>query len=363
VLLSVALSLISRTLFRQADPMKRIAPLCALLVSLSLLNFPPRAALAQATAAAPQTKTITLAALRAPARVARDERGVPHVEAANDEDLYFAQGYATAQDRLWQMDLLRRTARGELSEIFGKATLDSDKLHRTYGFARLAEGLEAKASPKTRAALDSYARGVNAYAESLDQKSLPREFQILGYRPRPWRPADSIVIGKIFAESLSVSYGVDLGRAAIADLAPERRAQLLAESSPLDVLVVGTDEVDKRPANARPANNDRKKPAGRAGDERKKIARTSRPGAGGGGPARAALRRAPPARAPNSCPKRRNSTESSASRSSASASSWRARRSVTTGSSAAGARCRASPCSRTIRTSTRAPPRSGTWFT
>jgi penicillin amidase len=237
--------------------MKRLVPFfCALLLSCSFVNFPSRAALTQTLSSAPQSKTITLATLRAPVKVTRDGRGIPHIEATNDEDLYFAQGYATAQDRLWQMDLLRRTARGELSEMFGKATLDEDKLHRTYGFARLAEGLEAKASPRARAVLEAYARGVNAYAESLDEKTLPPEFKLLGYKPRPWRAADSIVIGKIFAEDLSSSYQIDLGRAAIADLPPERRAELMPDSAPLDVIVVGTDDVKGNPAKpARPTSS------------------------------------------------------------------------------------------------------------
>ncbi|MFN2598550.1 MAG: penicillin acylase family protein, partial [Pyrinomonadaceae bacterium] len=191
--------------------------------------------------------------MRAPAKIARDERGIPHVEASNDEDLYFAQGYATAQDRLWQMDLLRRTARGDLSEIFGRVTLADDKVHRTYGFARLAESLEAKASPRARAVLEAYAAGVNAYAASLDEKTLPREFQILGYQPRPWRPADSIVLGKIFAEDLSSTWRVDIGRSLLAPLPPGRRAELTPDSSPLDVLVVGTDDA-KSKAAARPGD-------------------------------------------------------------------------------------------------------------
>jgi penicillin amidase len=238
--------------------------LCALLLSLSFVNFPTRAAFTQSLAPATQNKTITLAGLRAPVRVTRDERGIPHIEAANDEDLYFAQGYVTAQDRLWQMDLLRRTARGELAEIFGRVVLDQDKLHRTFGFARIAEGLEAKASTQERAVLEAYARGVNAYTDSLDAKQLPREFQILGYKPRAWRPVDSIVIGKNFAEALSTSYAVDLGRAALSELSPERRAELLPDSSPLDVIVVGTDDADKKPTTTKPTaptNNERKKPA------------------------------------------------------------------------------------------------------
>ena len=79
--------------------------------------------------------------------IRRDERGIPHITAANDEDLYFAQGYATASDRLWQMDLFRRTARGELAEVLGTAALEEDKRHRTFGFAQSADAEVAQASP------------------------------------------------------------------------------------------------------------------------------------------------------------------------------------------------------------------------
>src|ERR1044072_3481185 len=139
--------------------------------------------------------------------IRRDERGIPYVEAQNDEDLYFGQGYATAQDRLWQMDLFRRTARGELAEVFGAGpgnfAMEQDKLHRTYGFAQVAEAEFAKASPQSRTILEAYARGVNAYASSLDPKSMPPEFQILQYSFRPWKPADSLAVVKIFLEALS----------------------------------------------------------------------------------------------------------------------------------------------------------------
>src|SRR4029079_12009184 len=120
-------------------------------------------------------QSIKIKGLKERVTITRDERGIPYIDAKNDADLYFAQGYATAADRLWQMDLFRRTARGELAEVLGAGpnnfVLDQDKLHRTYGFAREAEAEVAQASPKSLAVLEAYARGVNAYAASLDQKS------------------------------------------------------------------------------------------------------------------------------------------------------------------------------------------------
>jgi len=186
--------------------------------------------------------SVEISSLRAEVTIRRDERGIPYIEASNEEDLYFAQGYATASDRLWQMDLLRRTARGELSEVFGPATLEQDKLHRMYGFLRLAEVLLERASPRTRTALEAYARGVNSFMESRPDGSLAPEFLALRYAPRAWTAADSLALGKLFAESLSVSADVDILRALLADLPPERLAALLPTVSPLDVLLVGDDE-------------------------------------------------------------------------------------------------------------------------
>jgi penicillin amidase len=267
--------------------MKRLIPLCALSLTAALLCAAPRASEthAQAAPAPSQPRALVLSGLRAPARVTRDERGVPHIEAANDEDLYFAQGYATAQDRLWQMDLLRRTARGELSEIFGRAALEADKLHRTYGFAQLSESLVGKATPRSLAVLEAYARGVNAYADSLDGtagKQLPREFQILQYKPRPWRPADSVAVGKNFAEALSTTWQTDLSRAALADLPPERRAELMPDSSPLDVLVVGADEVERKPAGAEEARAGRARWRRRGGASPRRSDERSRADVRGG---------------------------------------------------------------------------------
>src|ERR1043166_3453778 len=175
--------------------MARIAVLFFVLICLSTST-----ALAQQTA-------VQIKGIKDKIIIYRDERGIPYIEAQNDDDLYFGQGYATAADRLWQMDLFRRTVRGELSEVLGagpnNVALDQDKLHRTYGFTQAAEAELAAASPRTRAVLEAYARGVNAYAASLDPKSMPPEFQILQYNFRPWTPTDSLSVVKIFFDALS----------------------------------------------------------------------------------------------------------------------------------------------------------------
>jgi penicillin G amidase len=203
---------------------------------------------AQQSTASP-AGSIQLSGLRQRVTIRRDERGIPYIQAQNDEDLYFAQGYVTASDRLWQMDLLRRTERGELAEVLtagpNNIALAQDKLHRTLGFARVADAEFARAAPQTRSLLEAYAKGVNAYIASLDAKSLPPEFQILQYRPKPWTPTDSLLVVKVFAEALSSTWRLDVMREALGALSPEKRAGLLPEISPLDVVVVGKDT--KRP--------------------------------------------------------------------------------------------------------------------
>jgi penicillin amidase len=183
--------------------------------------------------------------INTPVKVRRDARAIPYLEAANTRDLYFAQGYVTASDRLWQMELARRTARGELAEVLGRLALEEDKRHRTFGFTQVAEATWPLLKPSSKTALEAYAAGVNAYLATLTDATLPAEFKVLGFRPRPWQPTDSLLIGKLFAEALSSTWQSDIQRAAFADLSPERKAWLFPEYSPLDVLVVGNDDGGK----------------------------------------------------------------------------------------------------------------------
>jgi penicillin amidase len=134
--------------------------------------------------------------------------------------------------------------------------LEEDKRHRIYGFAKISEANAASTSGPVRAALEAYTRGVNAFIESLDQKSLPPEFQIIGYKPRAWTVADSLVIGKLLAEALSTTWPTDVMRAALASLPPEKRNMLLPETSPLDVPIVGSDG----PGTDRPARKASSRP-------------------------------------------------------------------------------------------------------
>ncbi|HEX8197055.1 MAG TPA: penicillin acylase family protein [Pyrinomonadaceae bacterium] len=189
------------------------------------------------------TTELKISGLKDKVTVRRDERGIPYIEARNEADLYFAQGYVTAQDRLWQMDLYNRVGRGESAEIFGNSVLEEDKRWRKFGIARVAEETVKTLPQETRSVLENYARGVNAFIAALDDKTLPIEFRILQYRPREWRPENSIVIGKILSDALSTTWQLDLQRAALQSLPAEKRDWLLNPITKDDVLLIGKDIV------------------------------------------------------------------------------------------------------------------------
>jgi penicillin amidase len=176
--------------------------------------------------------SLAVKGLSAPVKVTRDQHGVPAIEAATLEDLFFAQGYVTAQDRLWQMDVMRRFGSGELSEILGEGTLKIDREQRILGLRAAAKKSLALASPRDRSYFDAYARGVNAFIDSRG-RSLPLEFRILKYRPQPWQAEDSIVIAHQMVKDLNYyTFGDALVRETIlAKLGPELTADLYINRS------------------------------------------------------------------------------------------------------------------------------------
>ena len=153
--------------------------------------------------------------LLAPVTVRRDLHGVPHIEALTQEDLFFAQGYVTAQDRLWQMDAFRRNANGELAEIMGPSLLRHDKAQRVLQFRNTAHRIYENLSAEDRDRLESYARGVNLYI-AQNRHSLPPEFRLLHYEPKPWSGVDSISIGMMMVEMLDTHWHTKLARERIA---------------------------------------------------------------------------------------------------------------------------------------------------
>ena len=167
-----------------------------------------------------------------PVTVTRDAHGVPTIEAANLEDLFFAQGFVTAQDRMWQMDMMRRFGSGELSEILGDLPLKLDREQRILGLRAAAKKSLTMASPRDRSYYEAYARGVNAYI-AKHANALPVEFRILHYSPKPWLAEDSVVIANSMVKDLNYHYFFDaLDREKIlAKLGPELTNDLYVNRS------------------------------------------------------------------------------------------------------------------------------------
>ncbi len=213
----------------------------------------------QARASLPQVDGhIEIRELSAPVRVIRDAQGVPHIRAANLHDLLFAQGYVTAQDRLWQMDAIRRAAFGELSEIVGPAALEHDRNQRFLLFRSTTERAWDALPTATAAQFDAYTEGVNAFIAS-HRDHLPIEFRLLRYAPRAWSSSDSLGLGLFLHEMLTHgAYRRQLVRERVlAKLGPELTADLYPNSSwhdhPPDV---DAKRLDEGPLNEDDDNDD-----------------------------------------------------------------------------------------------------------
>src|SRR2546423_10432861 len=176
--------------------------------------------------------TVQVHGLSAPVTVTRDAHGVPTIEASNLQDLFIAQGYVTAQDRLWQMDTMRRFAAGELAEILGDDFLKHDREQRVLGLRVAARKSIEIALETDRSRFEGYARGVNAYIES-HRDHLPLEFRILHNSPRPWTAEDSSLIAAQMVKDLNHGpYWHALTREKIlAKLGSELTADLYVNSS------------------------------------------------------------------------------------------------------------------------------------
>jgi penicillin amidase len=206
-----------------------------------------------ARAAMPQLDgTIVLAELHAPVTVVRDAHGVPSISAQSLDDLFFAQGYVTAQDRLWQMDVMRRYASGEMAAALGAAYVKVDREQRLLGLREVARHSLEQASPEVRQQLEAYARGVNAYIAE-HHYALPLEMRVLRYFPRAWTAEDSALVGAAMAEMLNHgTYLDDLNHErTLAKLGPELTADLYVERSQRDI-IPGHDLDEIEPAAAEP---------------------------------------------------------------------------------------------------------------
>src|SRR5580704_266511 len=174
----------------------------------------------------PKTSGQIVAPISAQAAVQRDALGIPHISAAQWEDAIFLQGYVTAQDRLWQMDALRRLAAGELSEVLGASTLELDREARRLRLRRIAEQHARALSAGDRAVIAAYARGVNYFIET-HRGMLPLEFTLLRYDPRPWTIADSILCGLQMYRELTNTWRDELRKASMLSSGDPAKVSLL----------------------------------------------------------------------------------------------------------------------------------------
>jgi penicillin G amidase len=195
----------------------------------------------------PETKgEIKLSSLTAPVTVVRDEYGVPHIQANNEHDLFLAQGYVQAQDRLFQMDLSRRQASGQLSEVVGEAAIDRDKYFRTLGLRRAAEASYNQYSEQGKNTLEWFAEGVNLYIKEMKiAKKLPFEFTLLGYQPEVWTAVDSLTIGKYMAFDLGGNWEDQAFRQYLLQNFPEDKAYDLFPTYPKEApYIISKNEID-----------------------------------------------------------------------------------------------------------------------
>lgn len=189
--------------------------------------------------------TLQVQGLAAPVTIVRDANGIPHISGQSEADALFGLGYVHAQERLWQMEYQRRVGAGRLAELLGPAALSADKFLRTLGTGRAAQSAYDNLDPETRALLDAYAAGVNAFIDA-NRGSLPPEFTILGVDPEPWRPQDSLAWVKMMSWDLGGNWDEELTRVRLQrQVGPEAAAQLLPAAAADDPLILpdGGDSV------------------------------------------------------------------------------------------------------------------------
>ncbi|WP_316013124.1 penicillin acylase family protein [Roseobacter sp. HKCCA0434] len=178
---------------------------------------------------------VEVAGLSGPVEIVRDAHAVPHISGETDEDVYFGLGYVHAQDRLWQMTMLRRTAQGRLSELFGEATFETDVLLRALDIYGVAREMVGNQSAETQAAMRAYAAGVNARLEQVREDALGRgapEFFLFSSGIAPWTPADSVAVNRIMALQLSGHATYEVRRAELSLLLDEERLRDLLPEAP-----------------------------------------------------------------------------------------------------------------------------------
>ena len=184
--------------------------------------------------------------------IVRDDRAVAHIRASNSDDLYFAQGYVHAQERLWQMDFQRRVVEGRLSELFGEEQLASDRFLRRLGLQQIAERIMEVSSDEGLAALERYAAGVNTYIK--EARRLPFEFRLLGFDPEPWEPVHSVGMVALMAYNLGSNWEEQVARTALREMIDDELFEEILPPFDLDTPPVwSTDQAKEVDIAARPS--------------------------------------------------------------------------------------------------------------
>ncbi|WP_455282022.1 penicillin acylase family protein [Cupriavidus necator] len=206
----------------------RLARLLAVLLVVAVAGAAGALVWYRHAAQPPASGTVALPGLRDKVTIVRDGHGVPHIRAASKADAWFALGYVHAQDRLWQMQMNKRVVAGRLAEILGPSALDNDRFLRTLGVRRNAEAILAQTPPETRAALQAYADGVNAWIDHR-KGPLPPEFLLLRTQPEHWEPADTLGWQTMMAWDLGGNWTQETLRMRLAQVLPVARiSELLA---------------------------------------------------------------------------------------------------------------------------------------
>ena len=183
------------------------------------------------------TGTLAVPGLQAAVSIQRDPFGVPHIRAASEHDVFFAAGFVHAQDRLWQMELIRRAGMGRLAEVVGKDALPIDKMFRTLQLTRLAREMAQSLDEDTRGALQAYADGVNAYI-AMAHDRLPVEMDILHIEPEPWTIEHSLLVSRLMAWELNYARWIDVLHGLIVQKVGYKRARELFPAWPASAPVI-----------------------------------------------------------------------------------------------------------------------------
>lgn len=188
----------------------------------------------------------TIDGLAESVEIIRDHCGIPHIYAKNENDLFFAQGYVHAQDRLWQMEMNRRIGQGRMSEVVGAEALALDRLMRTIGLSRMAERSWTQVHEDARRIVEAYVAGINAWIKNA--KMLAFEFTLLGVVPEPWSPVDILLRGNVLALNLAGNHRLELLRTRLlAEVGEALTAQLLTPCAPESPEIVSTKTPAENP--------------------------------------------------------------------------------------------------------------------